>query len=330
MRSKNSNQITVINSLRGIAALSVVLYHFICTTVDYIHNEVLLETFHYGVKGVQLFFVISGIVIPLSMINNGYTIKKWWNFIVRRFIRIEPPYFAAILLGIIYLIGRNYIPGTAEVDLTPSVSTILLHLGYLIPFIEDVDWINPVFWTLAVEFQYYLAISLLLPLALSKKIPLRYLFYAIFIGVTFLPIASAFFPFWGAYFMVGISYTLFIKEYIKLPEYIGLSAVLVGVIWWHQGTVDLIVAILAMSAVLFIPNLKTKPTLFLGKISYSLYLVHTIVGAAFINYLSHQFRDPFEKFLVISGGVVVSIIAAYLMYRFVEKPTHEYAKRLKH
>ena len=209
MKEKSSH-IIVINSLRGIAAMAVVLYHFICKTVDYVQNETVLSIFHYGHKGVQLFFIISGIVIPLSLINSGYTLKKFGTFIKKRFIRIEPPYLVAVAIGIFYLIIRNYIPGTVENDLTPSFIEIILHLGYLIPFFDNVDWVNPVFWTLAVEFQYYLVLALLFPLAISSKIGLRITFYLLIAGATFLPIGMSFFPYWGAYFMVGIIYVLYL------------------------------------------------------------------------------------------------------------------------
>ena len=61
-------EISVINTLRGIAALVVCLYHFVCTTTDYIESQIILDIFSFGKKGVQIFFIISGIVIPLSML----------------------------------------------------------------------------------------------------------------------------------------------------------------------------------------------------------------------------------------------------------------------
>ena len=325
---KKSDHILIINSLRGIAASAVCFYHFICTTKDYITTPFLLDAFHYGQKGVQLFFIISGIVIPLSLINSGYSLSNWKNFMLKRFVRIEPPYLVAVAIGVFYLIARNYIPGTVAVDLTPSIKEIILHLGYLIPFFENVKWINEVFWTLAVEFQYYLALSILFPLLLTNKIWTRIVFYTLFIGAGFMGTSYEFFPHWAPYFLAGIVYTLYRKKRISHTEFWTMAAVLTGVIYHLLGGVDLGIAIVGLLLIHYLTNFKTKVTLFLGKISYSLYLLHSIIGAAFINYLSHRFTAPYQKFLVISLGFLISVFAAYLLYRFVEKPTHNYAKKI--
>ncbi|NOQ72164.1 MAG: acyltransferase family protein [Crocinitomix sp.] len=325
---KKNDHILIINSLRGLAATAVCFYHFIVTTQDYVTDETLLSIFEFGDRGVQLFFIISGIVIPLSMINSAYTLKKWKSFILKRFIRIEPPYLVAVAIGIIYLIARNYVPGTVAVDLTPSFTEIVLHLGYLIPFVENANWVNPVFWTLAVEFQYYLALSVLFPLVLTGKLFYRSIFYAIFIGGGFATLSYAFFPHWSPYFLVGIIYILMRKEVITKLEFGIVAAVLAPIIYINLGPVDLGIAIVSLLLIHYLSNFKTKLTLFLGKISYSLYLLHSMLGAAFINYLSHSYKEPYQKFIVISLGFAISVGSAYILYRFVEKPSHKWAKKI--
>jgi len=129
-----SLHIPILNSLRGIAALSVCFYHFVCTTTDYITDKTTLDVFHFGAKGVQVFFIISGIVIPLSMIKINYKLNQFPKFILKRFTRIEPPYIAVVILGIVYLVVRNYVPSANNVDLTPSIRDVFLHIGYLVPF----------------------------------------------------------------------------------------------------------------------------------------------------------------------------------------------------
>lgn len=327
MKEKDDH-ILIINSLRGLAATAVCFYHFVCTTQDYIQDERLLNSFHYGQRGVQLFFIISGIVIPLSMIKSNYNLKQWKPFILKRFIRIEPPYLVAVIIGILYLIARNYVPGTVAVDLTPSVRDVLLHLGYLVPFVADAKWINEVFWTLAVEFQYYLVLSLFFPLLLQGKVIYRSVFYALFIGGGFALLSYEFFPHWSPYFLAGIIYILMRKEVISKIEFWIVAGILIPVIYYLLGAVDLGIAICGLLVIHYFTNFKTKLTLFLGKISYSLYLIHSIIGAAFINYLSHHFTAPYQKFLVISGGFILSVGSAYLLYVFIEKPSHRWARKI--
>ncbi|MFT5819406.1 MAG: peptidoglycan/LPS O-acetylase OafA/YrhL [Crocinitomix sp.] len=325
---KKNDHILIINSLRGLAATAVCFYHFVFTTQDYVKDETLLSIFEYGDRGVQLFFIISGIVIPLSMINSAYTLKKWKSFILKRFIRIEPPYLVAVAIGIVYLIARNYVPGTVSIDLTPTFTEILLHLGYLIPFVENTNWVNPVFWTLAVEFQYYLALSVFFPLVLTGKLLYRSIFYAVFIGAGFATLSYAFFPHWSPYFLAGIIYILMRKEVISKIEFGIVALILTPIIYFNLGPVDLGIAIVTLLLIHYLSNFKTKLTLFLGKISYSLYLVHSMIGAAFINYLSHSYREPYQKFIVISLGFAITVGSAYILYRFVEKPSHKWAKKI--
>ena len=239
--TQKADQILIINSLRGLAATAVCFYHFVYTTVDFIENETVRSIFYFGHKGVELFFIISGIVIPLSLINSNYSLRNWKNFMLKRFIRIEPPYLVAVAIGFTLLVLRNYVPGTVSADLIPSAKEVVLHLGYLIPFFENTRWINDVFWTLAID-----------------------------LGIAFV--------------------TILVIHYFS--------------------------------------SFKTKLTLFLGKISYSFYLLHAIIGASFVNYLSHHVSGGFQKVLLIIAGFVISLGSAFLLYRFVEKPSHNWAKKI--
>lgn len=327
--SKNNQQILIINSLRGIAALAVCLYHFVCTTKGYITDEVLLDIFHYGKKGVQLFFIISGIVIPFSMIKSNYKIKFIGKYLLKRFVRIEPPYLVAVLLGILFLYLRNFIPSSANVDLTPSLRDIALHLGYLVPFFEDAKWINQVFWTLSIEFQYYIFLALLIPLALSEKKIFHWIFSALVISVPFINGSGAFFLHWAPYFGLGIFYVLFISKKYNIYEFVISFLLSSIVIFFEQGILDLMIGLGALSIIHIFQTHKSKIGFFLGDISYSLYLIHSIIGSSLINFLSHKFNSPMGKFGVITLGVFVSIASAYVFWRFIEKPSQARSKKIK-
>lgn len=246
---------------------------------------------------------------------------------LKRFIRIEPPYLVAVAIGIFYLIIRNYIPGAVAIDISPSFTTILLHIGYLIPLFEGHEWISPVFWTLAVEFQYYLVLSILFPLVLSSKIALRIIFYLLFIGAGFLGLSDGLFPHWAPYFLAGILYILWVKGKIGKLEFWCMNGILAPILYYLLGGVDLGIAIVALLVIHYFANAHSKITLFLGKISYSLYLLHAMIGGAFVNYLSHLYTAPYQKVLIVLIGFGISVLSAYMLYRFVEKPSHAYAKK---
>lgn len=321
------DHIPVLNMLRGLSCVVVCFYHFVCTTTGFIQSEVILNTFHYGHYSVSLFFMVSGIVIPISLIKGQYKLKNWGPFIVKRFFRIEPSYLCAVAIGFAYLYIRNFVPGTVAVDLTPTGLNVLLHVGYLIPFFTDQTWINPAFWTLAIEFQYYLVISILFPLALSGKLVFRILFYALFAAGPLYYLNSGFLTYWMPYLLFGICWSLYFKKLISLTEYIIVASILAGIITYLMGFINLGVAISTIVAVQFFTNFNSAIANFFGNISYSLYLLHCIVGAGFINFCTRFAHEPWQKFAVIMAGFGISVGCAWMLYNFVEKPSQKFSRR---
>jgi peptidoglycan/LPS O-acetylase OafA/YrhL len=331
MAKSTSSYLPVIDLLRGVASMAVCLFHFICKTKAFITGTFIVGLFYYGHFGVHMFFVISGMVIPLSMIKGQYTLKSWPRFLWKRFLRIEPPYIVAVILGTLFLIARNYIPGTTPGDRSPSLSTFLLHIGYLIPFRDSHTWISPVFWTLAIEFQYYLVLSILFPLAMHPLLTRRIMFYAIFLAAGYFHVTSEdFLPFWMPLFLIGIMYVLWWSGKIASLEYWLVSLAAMIVVYWRIGPASLVTALITIAIVHFFSTFSTPLSNFFGKISYSLYLLHSIVGAAFVNVLSHHAHSAWEKGFILIGGIGVSILSAFLFYIAVEKPSQLLSAKVKY
>lgn len=325
----NNKSISAIDQLRGIASFSVCMYHIICTTIGFIHTPWILSLFSYGKFGVQVFFVISGFVIPYSLIKGGYNLKSMHLFLFKRFIRIEPPYVFAIIVALIYVYVREYIPGTNDINIKPTTRDLLLHFGYLIPFFENAKWLNDVFWTLAVEFQYYLLISILIPIFIHKLIYIRLLGYALIYMLGFFIMDARFITFWGPLFLIGISYCLFYFEKIKLIEFILIQIPSIAFIYLYINVESLIFGYCTLLIIIIYPNFKTKITNYLGQISYSLYLIHCLSGVLFVNLASHFVDSIPMKLLVIIGGILISIISAQVMYILIEKPSKMYSSKIK-
>jgi len=328
---KENNKLTyipVINTLRGIAALLVVFYHFIYTTTDYIKDVTILNISSYGNLGVTIFFVISGIVIPLAMIKHQYKITDLPIFFKKRLIRIEIPYLAAIVLSILYLIARDYVPTSMGPSLVPDFKELMLNIFYLVPFSDDAKWINPVFWTLAVEFQYYIFLALFFPLFISKKLTNRLFLYILilFMGYFYPHNLFKVLPI----FMIGIMYALYITRNIKIDELLLVYATMILLmIYMDYAFIKIIVALVTILTIYLFKNHNSKIGNFFGNISYSLYLIHVITGGALINLMTHYFHEPIEKFFVIAVGILFSILCAYIFYRVVEKPSKDLSSNYK-
>ncbi len=155
--------------LRGLASTMVFGFHLFNLSNGYLGTESLWRLTYYGKFGVQFFFVISGFVITYSMLNAHYKLKDFPRFLMKRIIRIEPPYLIVLALTVIFLwIRVKSGLGRGELYI-PSWDQVLLHLGYLIPF-SNYTWLSIVFWTLAIEFQFYLLFSLLFTPFVSNRI----------------------------------------------------------------------------------------------------------------------------------------------------------------
>lgn len=283
--------------------------------------------FHWGAKGVHVFFIISGMVIPLSMLRGHYRYQSFKVFLYKRVTRIEPPYLAAMAIGLCYLYIRKFVPGSAPME-DFTLKEIGLHLGYLIPFVEDTRWINQGFWTLAIEFQYYLFLALAFPLV-HHRIG-RWVFYALMILPSIWIPSNAFLMGWSAYFLIGLSYILFREKKISGKEFVGVQLLTALGVLSALRPEDLIIAWLTLGAVHVFTRWENRITLYLGNISYSLYLLHSVIGAAVINFLSHRYTASWQKPLVIGLGVACTLVACHYFYRWVEKPSQQWSKKWKY
>lgn len=321
---KDNFQIPIINNLRGIAALLVCLFHFVFSTKNYITNQQILDVFYFGQYGVQLFFIISGIVIPLSLLKSNYTLLKFPTFFLKRIIRIEPPYLVALAIAILIIIIRGNVSKL-------NYTQIALHIGYLIPFfLDEYAWLNEVFWTLAIEFQYYLIISVLIVLLTNNTFIGRLTFYLIFLIMPFLYSNSNFFPFYAPMFLIGILWCLFFLTKINSLEFICLLVASVCVTFFKIGHTDAFIGLFTIIFIHFLKNYSNKLLLFFGNISYTMYLIHPLIGASCINILSHKFALSWQKPIVIIVGFVVTTVSSYILYLIIEKPTQSLSKKIKY
>lgn len=164
MSAVGSVRYRMIDMLRGIACLAVVFYH----AMEGGHISELVAAapswfgrmIAHGDTGVAIFFVISGFVIAHSMLRDQVTSSYVGRFMLRRSLRLDPPYWAAIALALLGAwVSSRAVPD--RVFAMPSASNLLLHVTYLVDLARQ-PLINPVYWTLCVEIQFYLTFVLLM------------------------------------------------------------------------------------------------------------------------------------------------------------------------
>jgi len=320
----------LITEFRGLAALMVLLFHFISVSNNFLNNMMLVELFHYAKYGVQVFFVISGFILTISLINSNYEIKNISTFLLKRFIRIEPPYIFSIIL-ILSLIYIKCLIQNASTDDYFCWPQVFLHLCYFIPF-SDYPWLSIVYWTLAIEFQFYLLLSLVYPLLNISK----------FVRFTILSLLSMLVFFndiilhielfgWIPVFVSGICLAYLSRDIEILDYKLILLILLCDLLVAQNNGLDIALVILITQLAIFRGKpMKINFLYFLGGISYSIYLTHTIIGFLLIN-MAFKLGDNViyrtTAFVIICFLVVVF---GYYFNKFFEQPFQKIARKIKY
>lgn len=318
-------QIGIIHKLRGVAALMVFGFHFIYLSEYFFNFFGIRSVFFYGRLGIHVFFVISGFVIIHSLARGNYDLSKWKSFILKRFIRLEPPYLVVLFLTFGYLILRSYIKGPDK-D-TPDFNQLILHIGYLIPFTQE-KWLSIVFWSLAVEFQFYFLISFVYPL-LVKNVIVRWSIYGAFWGLKFLVPSMEFFH-WSLVFALGMQLALYKHKLISKTEFMVSFICLPGLIYFNYYFEVFAFSFITFLLIFFERDFKSAVFDFFGNISYSLYLVHMLIYVPLFNIALVHFNSNWGRVVMFVVIITLVVLAAYLLYRYVEKPSKRYAGQIKY
>lgn len=319
----NSHRLLELDVLRGIAATAVLFYHYTSGFNDiYGHSDKLLFYFPCGHLGVKLFFIISGFVIFMTL----QRVKQAADFVVGRFSRLYPVYWTAAAITFI-IVGIAGLPGR-EVSLKDAlINLTMLEVWLKTPFIDGA------YWSLCYELSFYgimliiylvngfkrieiIAIGWLLLIFLAQ-VTTNYLKFQIN-GLLMISLLLNY----GNLFIAGIMFfkiktkqpsltTHLIIAFCLLIELISPYTILEKIVITSLFS---IFYLFAYERLYFIIN---RPLLFLGAISYPLYLIHQNVGYVVINTLYKLNLNPN---LIILAAITVSILLGWLISISVEKP----------
>ena len=344
-----------VDALRGLAALSVVLFHaweggHLATLAPTLH-AVPRTILQHGHTGVSVFFVISGFVIAHSMASEHVTGRYIGRFALRRAVRLDPPYWASIVLAIaLGVLSARLVPG--KVYELPSWQNLALHLAYL-PVIFDVPLVNNVYWTLCLEVQFYLTFVVLMwgVTWLSQRMPRERALDIVLYGATIVsnlwplglvPAPYGFFcDFWHLFLTGAVVWRAVASGPAPRPHgpyYVALAqlAVLALAARLRPEEAGLLVGTGTALLLLMVGALERltrwlswRALQGLGAISYSLYLTHNAVtGVSFrVGYRLTPRTPAWEAFWLLAM-VLASIAFAWGFYRLVEQPTLRFSKRI--
>jgi peptidoglycan/LPS O-acetylase OafA/YrhL len=305
-----------VDALRAFAALWVCLWHFTLGT----------GVGAYGYLGVTVFFVISGFIVPYAMLRGGYTIGAWPTFMLKRLVRLEPPYLVSI--AVILALGAFDLFRGRPPEWTAA--QIAGHLGYANAFI-GLPWLNAVYWSLAIEFQFYVLMGVALPLLMRAGTPAARL--AGLAVASSLPLLlpgrsnATILPYLPV-FAAGTLTFLLATNRIDRRRYGVALAVVAAIVFKTLDTADALATTGTAVVIATVRIPRIAPVVWLGAISYSLYLLHGPIGYR----VSHMVRqlsagEPSLTLLIVAP-LAASIAAAVLLHRFVERPSTRLAARI--
>ena len=314
-------RLTELDALRGLAAIAVVLCHYtsICHRLD-----VLDFSFTWGSFGPHLFFLISGFVIFMSLGRS----KSSVDFVFSRFSRLFPVYWLGVIISTVmvlcFISGRTVSPTEFFGNLT------MCQTWLRIPDIEVS------YWTLGVELKFY-AIALVYFLvqrrigieAFAGLWVLAIVSFRLLDAAIGLPhvLATPLIVDYGHLFIAGIMmYQLKFTGWSWSRH--ALIAVAVPLQFLSEGLEStFIVSTFLATFYLFVAGklsfIAVRPLVYLGGISYSLYLIHGIMGHAIIINLSEYTSSAAVLMLV---PIVASLAIAHVITNRWEVPTLKFLR----
>jgi peptidoglycan/LPS O-acetylase OafA/YrhL len=321
-------RIDTLDALRGLASFGVCYYHLTNGNPAFLPEGMLKASGYYGWLGVEVFFVISGFVIPYALRRAGYELRNYGTFVLKRVVRLDPPYLMTIGLILVYYFLSFKAPALWDPRIKITPVQILLHLGYVNVFF-GYDWVNPVFWTLAIEFQYYLLVGLLYPLIGSRNATVRIITLLALSPLPFL-ITSPAFIFRHLYlFMIGMLTFQYHSGLLSKRSYLLTFPLMFAGMYYTLGQLIAAAGVATAASIAFI-KIKGGVLRFFGDISYSLYLLHLPVGATLIIIFVKSATSMTSKVFLLIAATGLSIAASYVLYRLVERPSQKLSSAISY
>ncbi len=329
-----SKRLGFLDALRGLAVLFVLIQHIGELQSRQI-REFTADYLQFGQLGVTVFFLCSGFIIPATL-ERGHSLKGFWT---SRFFRLYPMYWVSLALAFaLFALDR-------PVGLTLSSLDWLANVTMLQQFLGSPDAVGP-YWTLAWEMLFYALMSVLFVVGWHRRSStLAFLACA---GILLLSVVGLVF---GARIPVGsfslasmFIGTVFYRWYCGTYSLRVLLGCVAGILLAgaclltindsnefsiaSESTTSLMIA-WALAYTVFAGGIlwwqrRPAPALAtgVGKISYSVYLIHGVVLA------SVPVFAPWGLSVLVWLALIFGI--SILTYRWVEKPAIKLGQRYGH
>lgn len=336
-----------LTSLRFLLALLVVIFHiplFFSNRELPFYND--LPIFNKGTEAVYMFFSLSGFLIIKQLFEEkkltGTINLK--SFYMRRVLRIFPLYYLVLIIGLFYyqiILPKLGFQFESNYDLWKGILLSVTFFPNIFATFQP-GGILEILWSIGIEEQFYIIIAPLLLLIPAKKTRTFLILFTIIYFIIYLlpslPFLQKFKMLFFYFSFSGFCSIMLDNEkfrkfliIIKIPILIILIVYFTTSIFVNNfndffyhliGTIllGLSISILSLSKINFLEN---KTLEYLGKISYGLYMYHSIVmqlvGFIFLKYIP-LLKLPNCVFILLSNLMVINItiLLSHLSYKYFE------------
>lgn len=345
------NEILALTSLRGVAALGVVIFHFRDQFGSAIDLDKYTVFFSRGYLLVDFFFVLSGFVIALSYTHffaGGFSANKYGVFLAKRLGRIYPLHIV-VLAGFVlseaakYLVATSANPPFSVNTFNALIANILLIQAWGI--FDHFTWNHPA-WSISTEWFAYLIFPFLAAVLSKAR---SYTAIGVVVAVCFAELAwlerytggdtpvSLFLLRCIPSFVLGmVVYRLGLFMPHRMQEILASNSAFAASLLLSVVVIALPVSDVAAIGAFFLTvltgsvspgrvaaALSKGPLYFLGVISYSIYLVHTLlqrVWQMLFQVVWHSHIGTAEAWIVFLVLVSAVIAVSKITYDLIEKP----------
>lgn len=335
-----------ITSLRFFLALLVVIFHI----PQFFDNRGLptfyeLPLFDKGREAVYMFFSLSGFLIIRQLFEEKMITGKinLRNFYIRRILRIFPLYYLVAIIGLLYynvVLPKMGFDFTSNYNLWEGIALLFTFFPNILSASEP-GGILEILWSIGIEEQFYLLIAPLILLISLKNIKAFLLIFTIlFIGLYHMPGFEFLDEYRMMFFYFSFAGWCSLLKF-KPNKYFGILQIVSCVLLLIYFTTNLFISTMSefqyrvFSTILFgfflvfftqkkISFFENKKLIYLGKISYGIYMYHTIVmqpvGFVLLKLVA---KYNINDYIVIVSSYLaiplVTILVAHFSYQYYEK-----------
>ena len=341
MISEGKTELPQFTGLRGIAALLVLFFH-VRTPVGIELTFGVADPFsQFGYLGVDIFFVLSGFILShvyAEQFSESLSSTSLRAFAVARFSRIYPLHFVTtILMLLAYEIALR-------VGVMPNESSGYSSTSVILGLLLVQEWFrvvapNPGSWSISIELLNYVAFPFLI--LITTRLSLYWPALAIILGtvIAWLPVSSNV-PHGVAEFVMGCAAYVASKRYKGGAAWpvSGIFFALPFLVFYFSNLRGFGLPALSFTAAVyflarsdkrdpFARLCATRPLVFIGEISYSIYLLQWLVWIGWKHVIAKLPLFSSHPYLMVASAATSLIILSVVSYYCFEKPSRSWLRR---